>query len=48
MANIHVSVCVGGGGEGGGKFGCGPYLPRLKWPNLPPTDYFQISRDSFF
>ena len=31
-----------------GKFGYGPNLPRLKWPNLPQTDYFQISRDSSF
>ena len=31
-----------------GKFGYGPNLPRLKWPNLPLTDYFQISRDSSF
>ena len=23
-----------------------PNLPRLKWPNLPQADYFQISRDS--
>ena len=31
-----------------GKFGCGPNLPRLKWPKLPLTDFFQISLDSFF
>ena len=30
------------------KVGYGPNLPRLKWPNLPLTDYFQISRDSSF
>ena len=31
-----------------GKFGYGSNLPRLKWPNLPLTDYFQISRDNSF
>ena len=31
-----------------GKFGFGPNLPRLKWPNLPLTDYLQISCDSSF
>ena len=31
-----------------GKFGFGPNLPRLKWPNLLLTDYFQISCDSSF
>ena len=31
-----------------GKFGYGPNLPRLKLPNLPLTDYFQISHDSSF
>ena len=30
------------------KFGYGPNLPRLKWPNLPLTDYFQISSGSPF
>ena len=31
-----------------GKFGYVPNLPRLKWSNLPLTNDFQISRDSFF
>ena len=31
-----------------GQVGFGPNLSRLKWPNLPLTDYFQISCDSSF